>query len=230
MSSTIYQITGLIVSYIFVFLIAGIAYILRKKGVSDSLARKVVHIGVGNWIILAVLLFKDWYFAVIGPLSFVLLNYLSYKRGLFGSSMELKDRKTLGTVYYAIALSILVFFFWFIRNGQLKWLSCMGILVMTWGDGMASVFGERWGKLCGGFKIGNSEKTLVGSSAMLIFSFMALSLTMLAFGVSVSNSIIYSVVLAIIATAIEAITPAGFDNLTVPLSVSFAYYAYSFLV
>jgi len=226
MNKIIFQIIGLVISYLFVFLIIGIAYILRRSGVSDKTARKIVHIGVGNWIIFAVFLFKDWYFAIIGPVSFIILNYLSYKKNLFGSSMELDNERTPGTVYYALSLSILVFFFWFFCNGSLKWLSMLGVLAMTWGDGMASVFGERWGRLSGRFKIGRSEKSYIGSIAMFVFSFIVLFLITFGFGMPVVYALTQSVILALFATFIEAITPSGLDNLTVPIAISIVYYLY----
>ncbi|MGQ9706145.1 MAG: diacylglycerol/polyprenol kinase family protein [bacterium] len=226
MNEVIFQIIGLFISYIFVFLIIVVSYILRKRGISDKTARKVVHIGVGNWIILALFIFKDWFFAIIGPVSFIVLNYFSYKKNLFGGSMELDEKRTLGTVYYAIALSILVFFFWFVRNGSYKWVASLGVLSMTWGDGMASVIGQRWGRLSGGFKLAGNEKSYSGSIAMFVFSFIPLFLVMIGFGELPFRAFVSSVMMAVIATFVEAITSLGLDNLTVPISVSFIYYVY----
>lgn len=225
MNRVLFQIIGLIISYLFVFLIIGIAYFLQNRGVSEKTTRKIVHIGVGNWIVLAVFVFYDWYFAIIGPLSFVLLNYLSYRKKIFGKSMELEgEAETPGTVYYAIALTIVVLFFWLVGGGELKWVACLGILVMTWGDGMASVFGERWGAVGAGYTIAGTRKSYIGSLAMLFFAFIALFLTMVAFNVSITDAIYRSAILAVIATIVEGITPYGFDNLTVPILTSFIYY------
>lgn len=44
------NIWGLIVSYVFIFVVIGISTVLQKKNVlKDEGARKFIHIGVAHW-------------------------------------------------------------------------------------------------------------------------------------------------------------------------------------
>lgn len=222
MNPVLFQIIGLIISYLFVFALIGIAYFLEKRGVSQKNTRKIIHIGVGNWIILAIFLFTDWYFAIIGPISFIVLNYISYKKDIFGEGMELREKRTPGTVYYAIALSIVVFFFWKFTTMPERLIALLGILSMAWGDGMASVVGEasNWGEM----RIMGNRKTVPGSLAMWFFSSVVIFLVLLWMGVTTSTAITTSLLWGLLGTILELITPAGLDNLSVPLIISFGYY------
>lgn len=72
---------GLIISYAFVFAAIFAAEGLRKwRNLSIDFTRKFIHIAVGMWSVGTVLLFKHWLFAIIPPLSFVVINYISYRR------------------------------------------------------------------------------------------------------------------------------------------------------
>ena len=69
--------------------------------------RKFIHIGVGMWVVGTVLLFENRFLAVIPPLSFVLINYVSYRRETF-KAMETGEKGNLGTVYFPLSFAILI--------------------------------------------------------------------------------------------------------------------------
>jgi phytol kinase len=70
---------ALIVSFIYVFAMIGIAEGLRKgQGYSVEFTRKFIHIAVGMWAYGTVLLFECHAFAIIQPLAFVVINALSH--------------------------------------------------------------------------------------------------------------------------------------------------------
>src|SRR4030042_1335509 len=137
---------GLAGPYAAVFAIVGTAGVLARKGaISGEAARKVIHIGVCNWIILAFFIFHDWYFAIVGPLSFIVINYVSWKLDLF-KGMESGD-KSPGTVFFAVSLSILTWHFWWLASigaGDYRYVGVMGIRVLGGGDGRAAGFGHKW--------------------------------------------------------------------------------------
>jgi phytol kinase len=234
------EIWGLGISFAFVFGVIAIATIAGKLfKLRPETTRKIVHIGVGNWIILAPLLFVHWYIAIIGPVCFIILNTLSYYKNTF-KAIEL-ERSNAGTIYYSIALTIIVAFFW-IMTDRAMWIrdlrpyALVGILAMAWGDGMASVFGERWGKrLFIDFK--TTRKSLIGSSAMLVFAFLAIFISTHIFATnnplfqpaySLEQNLLWSLVTALVATAVEFIPSRGFDNLFVPLISALVYYLLAF--
>ncbi len=69
---------ALLVSYVYVFSAIGAAEGLRRwRGYPTEFTRKFIHIAVGMWAYGTVLLFHSRAFAVIPPLTFVVLNAIS---------------------------------------------------------------------------------------------------------------------------------------------------------
>lgn len=214
------NIWGLVLSYVLVFLIIGISTALQKfKVVGDEGARKFIHIGVSNWWILAWIFFKGnnalWY-AIVPPITFILLNYYSYKTNLI-KSMERSGNGNLGTVYFPISLLILVIFTFGIINRPE--IGAVGILVLGYGDGLAAVIGKAYGKK----KLINN-KSLEGSLTMLLASLLVAVIVLLVSGVPLWTTMLIAIIVSVLSTAIELYTPKGLDNLTVPLFTSLFVY------
>jgi len=210
------NILGLVLSYVLVFVIIGLSTLLQKKGIlGDEGARKFIHIGVSNWWLLAMFTFDDVWFAIIPPITFIILNYYSYKTNLI-KSMERSGNGNLGTVYFPISLLILVVLTFGVTFNPL--IGAIGILTLGYGDGLAAAIGSKWGKrkLIYG-------KSVEGSLTMLLATFIV-TFTLLAFNFSFPIALSVALVLAISATVIELYTPKGLDNLTVPLLTSLIYY------
>lgn len=127
------------------------------------------------------------------------------------------DRKELlkGPLYFTIVMCIMGTFFY---KTQLA-LTAMGIL--GWGDGLAPVFGKRFGKHK--FNI-LSEKSIEGSLAFLIFGILG-AVLFNSFFVDNLNLFLILIV-GLIATIIEAGSPRDFDNLLIPLGISIVYLIY----
>ena len=47
------NLLGIILSFIYVFIILGLSTLLQKRGLSTEGSRKLVHIGVSNWWLIA---------------------------------------------------------------------------------------------------------------------------------------------------------------------------------
>ncbi|MDA3950820.1 MAG: hypothetical protein PF508_16560, partial [Spirochaeta sp.] len=63
---------GLALSYLFIFTVIGAAQVLlRRKIVGPAVTRKIVHIGVAHWWLIAMLTITDLAVALIGPVSFI---------------------------------------------------------------------------------------------------------------------------------------------------------------
>ena len=98
------NIIGIIASYLYVGLVIAGGKIFEKKGKEAS--RKFIHIMLGNWWFVAMYFFTNVWYAAVAPLTFVIINYLSYKKNLI-KVMERDEQDGLGTIYFAIALLIL---------------------------------------------------------------------------------------------------------------------------
>lgn len=209
------NLLGIILSYVFVFSMIFIATLIQKLfKLSHDFSRKIIHIAVGNWIFIALYYFTDWYYAIIGPITFILLNYLSYKHNIF-KAMELEE-KNPGTVYYAISLTICTLFT-FSKTPYLT-LPFLGIMAMTWGDGFAAVIGKSLP-----IKMLRSAKSLGGSSAFFILTLIASLVYLMIINKTLDfpQMLIISLVAAFLGTGIEIFSPKNSDNLTVPLILGF---------
>jgi len=202
---------ALAVSYVFVFAAIGIAEGMRKwQGYSTDFTRKFIHITVGMWSVGTVLLFDRWYMAIIPPASFIIINYLSYRQETF-KAMETGEKGNLGTVYFPLSFVLTVLLFW-----KQPHLVVASLMPMTWGDAMAAVLGVR----CGQFRytLWGSTRSLEGSVSMFLFAFIATFLALWLFPpLGLGISLLYALIVSVVTTLVEAVTPWHLDNLTVPL-------------
>lgn len=212
---------GIVVSFIFVFSLIIISSVLHKKNLlSNEGTRKLIHIGVSNWWIIAMIYFDNKLHASIVPAIFIVINYLSYKLSIIKSMEREGSKNDLGTVYFPISLLILVFITF--GNFSQPYIGALGILIMGYGDGLAAVLGKKYGK--NKFYLFGNEKSFAGSLTMFLASFIV---SIIILGIySPYNLLFNSFCVAIFATIIEAISPFGLDNLTVPLLTSIFYQLY----
>ena len=197
------------ISFVYVFAVLGLAEGLRRAFKLDiEFTRKVVHISVGMWAWGTAALFQDKWMAIVTPAAFVIINALSYRFGLF-LAMESRDRRNLGTIYFPIAFIALIALFW----GDFKPLFVAALMPMTWGDAFAAVIGRRFGRHR--YTVFGATRSLEGSLAMFVFSFVGVWIALLAFGGG-PMAWLPALATALAATAAEAVAPFGLDNLLVP--------------
>lgn len=218
------EIIALFLSFGLIFVIIGIASLLLSlRLISAEVSRKIIHIGVSNWWLFAMFTMKNTLIAVIGPVSFIIINYISYKKHLFSAMENDAEHNNLGTIYFPVSLLILVLLCY---SGPLTLTAgAAGMLVMGYGDGFAALAGKYFGKKhisIGGFSTG---KTVPGSLTMLTVSFIVILLVfqLAGAGGSVYSSTAvwgWSLVIAAAAAIVELITPRGFDNISVPLTTA----------
>ena len=179
---------------------------------SDSeIVRKIVHIGTGNVILLA------WWLnipASIGIAASILagvFTLLSYRFPLI-PGINSVGRKSFGTFFYAVSIGVLVAWFWYLKQ---PYYAVLGILIMAWGDGFAALIGQRFGKHK--YNVLGGQKSLEGSLTMTVVSFIVTALILLSVQGNSWETWLISLVVAVVATGLEAISFLGIDNLTVPL-------------
>ena len=208
------DILGLIISFTYIFLLIFASTLISKK--NGELSRKFVHIGVSNWWIIAIIFFQNVILASIVPAMFVILNYISYKKNIF-SSIEREEKNSLGTVYYAISCLVLTLVSFLYFKNML--FGGIGMLAMGYGDGFAAIFGNKFNSMK--YYVFGQKKTLIGSLTMFVFTFAIVSILTLAYG---QFSIVNVLLITTFATIIEAVSPLGIDNLTVPLLTTLVAY------
>ncbi len=206
------DLLGLALSYIFAFGLIGLAEAVRTwKGWPQDFTRKVIHIAAGCWVVGIILIFDHWWWGLVPTASFVVLNYIFYRFTVF-KAMDTQG-STPGTVYFALSITILLALLW--PRGQ-EGIAALGVMPMTWGDAFAALVGGRWGRHR--FGLLGSQRSLEGSAAMFLLSALSTFLLSLYLGLPPSplQGFLYSLLVALGATLVEAISPWGLDNLTVP--------------
>ncbi len=212
------NIVGLIASFSFLGVVIVFAIILGKTTkISSETMRKIIHIGVSNWWFLEISLFTKLSYALVGPIFFIVANSLFTFLDL-GRFIGMDDKKrNYGLIYFPVTLLLLVLFQY---QGILAPIACtIGVLIMGYGDGLAALIGSKWGKRKLNIPSGGKSwlGTVVMFSVSLLIGFVGLLTTALPLGTVIGLALLVAVVSAFV----EAITPLGLDNLTVPLLVAF---------
>jgi phytol kinase len=183
----------------------------RFTSTGSETVRKVVHIGTGNIILLAWWLQIPTWVCIAASIVASAIALLSFFIP-FLPGINSVGRKSLGTFFYAVSIGVLTAWFWSQRQYE---YAALGILVMTWGDGLAALIGQRFGKHH--YKVWGIQKSLEGSLAMFVSSYIVSSSIWLAVQGNVWQTWLLPVAIAACATALEAFSILGIDNLTVPI-------------
>lgn len=195
-------------------------------GVSQRASRRFLHAMIGN-LPFVIPFFTSSIYPVLVASPFIAVTFLASPYSPFESVLgRLKGLRDiteeghhLGLILYAASYTILALFF-----GTRPTVFASGILPMAHGDTAASIVGVRYGRNRYSFA---ARKSLEGSAAMFAASFLSLTLGLLFFSALYAfplyQKIPCALGVAVVATFAEALTPRGFDNLTVPLLGAMAF-------
>ena len=136
---------------------------------------------------------------------------ISYKISIL-PSVNSVGRKSLGTFFYAVSIGVLAAWFWPLH---LFHYAALGILVMAWGDGLAAMIGQHFGRHP--YQLWGINKSWEGSLAMAIATCIVTSLVLFVVQGNLWQTWVVSAIVAIAATTLEAFSKLGIDNLTVPI-------------
>lgn len=232
---------GMGLSLVYVLAVLAASSLLARRGMGEEGTRKLVHIALGGWWVVAALSFTSPWWAAALPAAFIVVNALAWRRQKLAFMARGEGEDTPGTVYYAVSLTLLALFSFGLGA---PYAGALGVFCMAFGDGLAAVLGRRFGSrpLPGA----GDGKSLAGSAAMLGVSFVSCAGVLLAAAAAgwegavpwfaagpaagagltpgvAAASVLAALGLAVAATALEAVSPAGLDNLSVPLGVTGLY-------
>ncbi len=99
----------------------------------------------------------------------------------------------------------------------------IGYLVGGWGDAIGEPVGSKWGKHP--YNVPTiygvaATRTLEGSTAVALVSFLVCIPAMLSFGLALSTVLFYALITAIAAMLVEAVSSHGTDNFTVQVATA----------
>src|SRR4030066_1002891 len=165
-----------IIALIITFLVALIwlrinDYLAHHGWIDSHLSRKFIHIGTGPLFVLCWLLFSDnpinKFLAALVPFAFT-IQFLLIGIGVIKDDASVKamsrsgDRREIlrGPLYYGIIFVILTVIYW-----KSSPIGIIALMLMCGGDGLADIFGRKWGRS----KIyWNHAKSWAGSLGMLL--------------------------------------------------------------
>jgi len=197
----------------------------RLFGFSGKSSRKLLHVLIGNLPLLIPFFTLNVFpsnfpFLVAAP--FIVVTFLAspyspiqkLSERFSGLTGITEEGHHLGLVYYSISYTLLALFF-----ASKPYIIAAGILPMAYGDAFAAIIGEKYGKTR--YRI-FTKKSLEGSAAMFLASFLSLEVSLLYFSALYSLPLlglsVVALCVALAVTLIEAVSPRGFDNITVPIS------------
>ena len=203
---------GYLIGYGFLFAVilgTGLAYKIFKF--PSEVSRKIIHISICfTWIIIYKFFAGSWE-CLIMPVSFIIINALSLKYHFFKGMEREGEKSTPGTVYYAMAITILF-------ACSLIWPETLipggvATFCLSFGDGFAALFGEFFGKKSPRI---TKSKSLVGSAACAVFSVIGVYILSLFVPIGLD---FYEVLIIGLATAVLELAGWGLDNFTISIGV-----------
>lgn len=221
-----------IIVLILVYLYVGVIFVLAEKVLKSrpEVSRKFLHIMVGN-MIFAMPFFSDpWIMLLFITLPVtVALFFLTEYSPIIIENEVTESGHALGLFFYALIWSILLLIYPIGINPNLLWIVAMAIVPLVYGDGFAALVGGKWGNIR--YHVFGGEKTLMGSLAMFAVTavlsvFVWVFYTSLGFTLPALNLWLILGISAV-ATACEALSYGGVDNLTVPAVTSVLYYVFA---
>lgn len=232
---TLTDLLVLSIAYAYVIAIIGMGELLRRLGkYSPSVTRKFIHLGAG-FSAFTVPFYSQAWVAIIVALSFLILIFLASPKSPIRSlrtMFEVMAREEdylsghiWGPFLYAISITVLVSIFTLVPTLTTYFvLPATGLTAMYLGDGLAPIMGAKYGKHR--YTIRRSTRSVEGSIVVFIASLFGAIFCFIFFDWFASGGapiftlwhvVILATVCANVAAIIEGISPAGIDNLTVPL-------------
>jgi phytol kinase len=204
---------GYLIGYAFLFaVILGVGALYKRLGFSSELARKLIHILICfTWLVLYKFFANSWQILVM-PISFVVINALSVKYKFFAGMEREGEKSSLGTVYYAVSITILMALSLIFKETLIP--TGVAVFALSFGDGAAAIAGHYLGKNSPRI---TKTKTLVGS--LFCFIFTVIGIYILSIFVPVGLTLGEVILIGLSTTALELVGH-GLDNFSITLGVT----------
>ena len=220
-----------VIALVLVYAIIGVSLIaseLVKRRFLNADSRKIVHIGVGNFVFVWWMFSEGWIMLAFFAIPFSILLFIAMFEGNVVSRSRLGDISNkmghrTGLFLYALSIGVMIVVF---RD---HWIAAsIGMVAMTYGDGFGSVIGKRFGR-----HRGLGGKSIEGSlgvfAATAIVGFVLISLYGYLASIGAYSGDTYGSALpawcacaiaGFVAMLVEAFCPGKVDNLAISLCVA----------
>jgi len=209
-----------LLTFVYVFSVPPLMdYLVTRRGLPRDISRKITHICAGSVIVFLPLFIDGDWTQYLNIAVFAVWALLLVQKGLFAADDDQAvktmtrtgDRKELlrGTLYFVVVAMIC---------GTLYYKQFEGVLAMAilgWGDGLAPIVGTRLGKIK--YEV-LSPKTVEGSLAFFAGAAGA-GLFFVQLIVPEAFDAGRIILIALIATVVEGVSPREVDNIAIPVTV-----------
>lgn len=188
----------------------------RSARVSASLLRKSLHAAVGAVTLIFTPLFHQLGWALVPPVLFGAVNLSGRGRSLLPGLAETPEA-VRGLWTFPLGVALVYVFFW--EEGSRRAILA-GLAALAFADPIAALVGSKLGQRR--FRGFGHGRTLEGTLAFFLIG--AVGAGIVAAG-SAGGAFPWrmGVGCGLAGAAAEAITPSGWDNVTIPLAVAAAY-------
>lgn len=196
-------------------LFVGLRFYQHRYHPHPEVVRKLLHILMG----LLTLSFP-WLFD--RPLPVILLGTIALTgllalrlypplRDRWGSVLNSVERRSLGEIYFPIAVTIL-----YLVAHQRPLLFCIPMLILTLADAVAAIIGVRYGRLH--YDTLEGQKSAEGSVTFFTIAFFSVHIPLLLLSdTGRIETLLIALILGLLVMLLEAIAWRGLDNLFIPL-------------
>ena len=201
-----------------------IRFVIKPK---DFIYRKILHISAILTVFSFILPSHTWWIVVLDIFTilflinvtlFILERTKLYKM-LFVDKSHHEILRMINAYY--LIMVILVLIFYGLRGEDNKYLVIASILSWGFGDALAAIIGISFGKNKLNLSFVDKDKTIEGSLAMFIASFVACLIPLIIFmHFPVWKYIVAPLFVSLSLTYIEATSKEGLDNIFCPLVAS----------
>jgi len=203
---------AIVVIALWIITILVISFLCKKYfPKKEELSRKIIHIGTGPVILFAWLFDIPKNIAFFSALFITIALGINYKYRLL-PAIEDVERKSFGTIAYGISITVLLLLFWPRHASSIS----IGVLSMAFGDGLAGLIGKsihspKWSVL-------GQSKSIAGTVTMA--AVVAITTATISSINNLEIQLVEIIVISLVATLLEQISPLGIDNITVPIGVT----------
>jgi phosphatidate cytidylyltransferase/phytol kinase len=207
----------IIFSSVILFLLLIGEILFRYFKVKTEYTRKFAHFTTGIATLWIPYFFHNHLTVLVLTILFLSVLIIGKKLNQIRSIDSVK-RETIGSYLFPISIYICFLISDYYDD---KSLFIIPVLILSVSDTLAALFGTFIKSKEITHRFVKDKKTIFGSLTFFVSSTLILSISMINYSdLSILKSIFYSLIIGFIGTILELISRKGFDNLTVPISVS----------
>ncbi|MGJ1418585.1 phosphatidate cytidylyltransferase [Sphingobacterium spiritivorum] len=219
-------VNALILSGLFLSLFAVAELLYHCGKVRVEFTRKIVHTGTGLLALLFPLMLDNHWWVLALCTTFTILLICSERFRLL-RSIHAIDRRSVGSLAYPVAVYG-CYLSYTILNNQLIYYY-LPILILALSDPLAALSGKRWP--LGAYQIRGAHKTIVGSLFFFVSAYLIMLVSCLIFRYPLQGQeLLVLALLSVITALTEALSRDGYDNVTIPFTVSVGFYILDTLI